>query len=71
MLALIGEGLSNTEIAERLYVAEATVKTHVNRIFAKTHSRDRAQAAAYADRAGLSAIGPGAPGRARRIGLGE
>ena len=55
VLALIGEGLSNTEIAARLYVAEATVKTHVNRIFAKTHSRDRAQAAAYAHRAGLSA----------------
>jgi DNA-binding NarL/FixJ family response regulator len=55
VLALIGEGLSNGEIAERLYVAEATVKTHVNRIFAKTHSRDRAQAAAYAHRAGLSA----------------
>jgi DNA-binding NarL/FixJ family response regulator len=54
VLALIGEGLSNTEIAERLYVAEATVKTHVNRIFAKTHSRDRAQAAAYAHRVGLN-----------------
>jgi DNA-binding NarL/FixJ family response regulator len=54
VLALIGDGLSNTEIAARLYVAEATVKTHVNRIFAKTHSRDRAQAAAYARRIGLS-----------------
>jgi DNA-binding NarL/FixJ family response regulator len=53
VLALIGEGLSNTEIAEHLYVAEATVKTHVNRMFAKTHSRDRAQAAAYAHRLGL------------------
>jgi len=53
VLALIAAGLSNTEIAARLYVAEATVKTHVNRIFAKTNSRDRAQAAVYAHRHGL------------------
>ncbi len=50
---LIAAGLSNTEIGARLYVAEATVKTHVNRIFAKTNSRDRAQAAMYAHRHGL------------------
>jgi DNA-binding NarL/FixJ family response regulator len=54
VLALIAEGLSNTEIAERLFVAETTVKTHVNRIFAKTGSRDRTQAAAYAHKAGLT-----------------
>jgi DNA-binding NarL/FixJ family response regulator len=54
VLALIAEGLSNTDIAARLYVGEATVKTHVNRIFAKTQSRDRAQAAAYAHRHGLA-----------------
>ena len=53
MLALIADGLSNTEIAERLFVAETTVKTHINRIFAKTGSRDRAQAAVYAHRHGL------------------
>lgn len=53
VLALIAAGQSNTEIAKQLYVAEATVKTHVNRIFAKTHSRDRTQAAAYAHRNGL------------------
>jgi DNA-binding NarL/FixJ family response regulator len=53
VLSLIAAGLSNTEIAERLLVAEATVKTHVNRIFAKTGSRDRAQAAVYAHRHGL------------------
>ncbi len=54
VLALIAAGLSNTEIAERLFVAEATVKTHINRIFAKTQSRDRAQAALYAHRHGLA-----------------
>jgi DNA-binding NarL/FixJ family response regulator len=53
VLALIGEGLSNAEIASRLYLTEATVKTHVNHIFAKTGSRDRAQAVAYAHRNGL------------------
>ena len=50
---LIADGLSNTEIAAQLFVAEATVKTHVNRIFAKTGSRDRAQAAVYAHRHGM------------------
>jgi DNA-binding NarL/FixJ family response regulator len=54
VLSLIATGLSNGEIASRLYVAEATVKTHVNRIFAKTRSRDRAQAAAYAHQHGLA-----------------
>lgn len=54
VLALVASGLSNTEIAARLYLGEATVKTHINRIFAKTGSRDRAQAAAYAFRHGLA-----------------
>ena len=48
VLRLIAEGKSNREIARALYVSEATVKTHVNRIFAKTGSRDRTQAIRYA-----------------------
>jgi DNA-binding NarL/FixJ family response regulator len=48
VLRLIAAGKSNREIARALYVSEATVKTHVNRIFAKTGSRDRGQAVHYA-----------------------
>ena len=44
VLGLIGQGLNNTEIAERLFVSTATVKTHINNLFAKLDLRDRAQA---------------------------
>ncbi|MCH0538486.1 response regulator transcription factor [Streptomyces sp. MUM 203J] len=44
ILTVIGHGWTNTEIAERLHLAESTVKTHVGRILAKTGSRDRVQA---------------------------
>jgi DNA-binding NarL/FixJ family response regulator len=54
VLALIAEGLTNAEIADRLVVSAATVKTHVNHIFAKAGVRDRAQAVVYAYANGLS-----------------
>jgi DNA-binding NarL/FixJ family response regulator len=59
VLRLIAAGASNREIARALFVSEATVKTHVNRIFAKTGSRDRVQAMRYAYAHGYAE--PGAP----------
>ena len=53
ILGLIARGLTNPEIAGRLFLSNHTVKTHINRIFAKTGSRDRAAAMAYAHRHGI------------------
>jgi DNA-binding NarL/FixJ family response regulator len=54
VLKLIASGLSNAEIAESLVVSNATVKTHINRIFAKIGARDRAQAVRYAYERGIA-----------------
>jgi DNA-binding NarL/FixJ family response regulator len=54
VLRLIAAGLSNREIAETLVLTNATIKTHVNRIFFKTGARDRAQAVRYAYQHGLT-----------------
>lgn len=54
VLRLIAAGRSNAQIAGELFVSEATVKTHINHLFAKTGARDRAQAVRYAYRHGLA-----------------
>jgi len=53
ILGLIAQGLTNAEIAGRLFLSNHTVKTHINRIFGKTGSRDRVAAARYAQRHGI------------------
>ncbi|GHF53087.1 DNA-binding CsgD family transcriptional regulator [Amycolatopsis bartoniae] len=55
ILGLIGEGLRNAEIARRLVISEATVKTHLNNLFAKAGFHSRAEAVRYA----LSTATPG------------
>jgi len=53
IVALVGEGLSNAEIAERLVLSPATAKTHVSRAMTKLHVRDRAHLVVIAYETGL------------------
>jgi DNA-binding NarL/FixJ family response regulator len=53
VLVLLARGLSNTEIATRLHLSEATVRTHIGHLFAKIGARDRAQAVVFAYESGI------------------
>lgn len=57
ILELLAQGLTNAEIAERLFLGAATVKTHVSNVLAKTQSRDRVGAVIFAHRVGLGSQG--------------
>lgn len=61
VLALMAHGMSNSDIAEHFVIAEATVRTHVNRIFMKAQVRDRAQAVVVAYQSGLVTVGSPLP----------
>jgi DNA-binding NarL/FixJ family response regulator len=50
VLVAVGEGYTNTEIAQRLFIGESTVRTHLRRVLEKLHLRNRAEAVAYATR---------------------
>jgi len=62
VVALVAQGLSNREIAERFVISEKTVKTHIGHILAKLALKDRTQLAIYAIRHGLAGDDPGPGG---------
>jgi DNA-binding NarL/FixJ family response regulator len=62
VLRLVAQGAANPEIAERLFISEATVKSHIGRVFAKLGLRDRAAAIVFAFDHGLVEPGAGRPG---------
>jgi DNA-binding NarL/FixJ family response regulator len=59
VLVAVARGLSNTEIADALFMSPATAKTHVSHLLAKLHARDRAQLVVIAYESGT--VSPGAP----------
>jgi DNA-binding NarL/FixJ family response regulator len=59
VVALVAEGLTNDEIAERLIMSPATARTHVSRAMGKLHARDRAQLVVFAYQSGLAPADPG------------
>lgn len=59
VLGLVAQGMTNQEIADRLYVSERTVRTHVSNILSKLHLANRTQAALYALRKGLASLDKG------------
>jgi DNA-binding NarL/FixJ family response regulator len=61
VLALVGQGLSNQEIAEQLVISKATARTHVGRAMVRLGARDRAQLLVVAYQTGLVGPGPAPP----------
>jgi NarL family two-component system response regulator LiaR len=57
VLRLVAKGLGNKEIAERLVISEATVRSHVSNILGKLHLANRVQATLYALQEGLTSLG--------------